>query len=342
MRTKRTFIIALSLIFIFGLLLTTSVSTKAEPVAAVIDFEGIPPGTIVDTLYSGYGISGAPIEGSVFVNAYNPELGDVNAAMIFDATCPPPGGPPPPGNAAFCSGGDSDLFNPDFGNTLIISEDLDTTDPDDADVPGAVITFEYSNLGDGSGAFVESLEVQDIEEDQGELEDAKITFFEGGLGGKPLGEVDIPNTGNGETAIVPVNIAGVDAMEVDLAGSGTINNIRFISEPTAVELLYFRVERPTGGEVILSWATAAEIDNLGFYIYRSSTPKLDDAESIHFEPAGGGTAGHAYTFTDSPGEGSWWYWLSDIDTHGVETFHLPSNQRAKFSQTIFLPFLVGK
>jgi hypothetical protein len=335
MRTKRTFIIALSLVFISVMLLTTSVSTKAEPVAAVIDFEGIPAGTIVDELRSGYGISGAPIEGFVFVNAYNPELGDVNAAMIFDATCPP-------GNAAACSGGDSDLFNPDFGNTLIISEDLDTTDPDDADVPGAIISFEYSNLGDGSGAFVESLEVQDIEEDQGELEDAKITFFEGGLGGTPVGEVDIPNTGNGNTAIVPVNLAGVDAMEVDLAGSGTINNIRFLSEPTAVELLYFRVERPAGGEVILSWATAAEIDNLGFFIYRSSTPKLDDAESIHFEPAGGGPAGHTYTFTDSPGDGSWWYWLSDIDTHGVETFHLPSNQRAKFTSTIFLPFLVGK
>ena len=336
MRTKRTFIIALSLIFISVLLLTTSVSTNAEPVEAVIDFEGIPAGTIVDELYSGYGISGATIEGSVFVNAYNPDLGDVNAAMIFDATCPP-------GNvAADCSGGDSDLFNIAFGNTLIISEDLITTNPDDADVPGAVISFEYSNLGDGSGAFVESLEVQDIEEDQGELEDAKITFFEGGLGGTPVGEVDIPHTGNGLTAIVPVNVAGVDAMEVDLAGSGTINNIRFLSEPTLVDLLYFRVERPTGGEVILSWATAAEVDNLGFFIYRSSTPKLDDAESIHFEPAGGGTAGYTYTFTDNPGDGSWWYWLSDIDTHGLETFHLPSNQRAKFSQTIFLPFLVGK
>ncbi|MES0361251.1 MAG: hypothetical protein ABUK20_10075, partial [Anaerolineales bacterium] len=255
MRTKRTFIIALSLVFISVMLLTTSVSTKAEPVAAVIDFEGIPAGTIVDELYSGYGISGAPIEGFVFVNAYNPELGDVNAAMIFDATCPPP-----PGDDSFCSGGDADLFNPDFGNTLIISEDLDTTDPDDADVPGAIISFDYSNLGDGSGAFVESLEVQDIEEDQGELEDAKITFFEGGLGGTPVGEVDIPHTGNGNTAIVPVNVAGVDAMEVDLAGSGTINNIRFLSEPTAVELLYFRVERPTGGDVILSWATASETD----------------------------------------------------------------------------------
>jgi hypothetical protein len=335
MQTKRTFIIALSLVFISVLLLTTSVATKAEQIEAVIDFEGIPPGTIVDQLSLGYGISGNDLDGFVIVNAYNPELGEgVNAAMIFDAVCD--------NDASLCSGGDSDLFNPEFGNTLIISEDLDTTDPDDADVPGAVITFEYSNLGDGNGAFVESLEVQDIEEDQGELEDALITFFEGGLDGTPVGTVDIPNTGNGNTAIVAVNFAGVDAMEVDLAGSGTVNNIRFFSDSTAVELLYFRVERPAGGEVTLNWATAAEIDNLGFYIYRSPSSKFDDAERIHFEPAGGGTAGHTYTFTDDPGDGSWWYWLSDIDTHGKETFHLPSNQKAKFTSAIYLPLAVSR
>ena len=334
MRPYKSTIIAFALIFVFAFILSTSVSTKAQPVFAVIDFEGIPPGTIVDSLFSGYGISGDPIDGFVFVNAFNPELGDVNAAMIFDARCPPGNVP------ADCSGDDADLFNPLFGNTLIISEDLDTTDPDDGDVAGSIISFEYSNLGDGSGAFIESLEVQDIEEDQGELEDAKITFFEGGLGGTPVGQVDIPHTGNGETALVPVNMAGVDAMEVDLAGSGTLNNIRFFAHPTAVELLYFRVERPAGGDVTLSWATAVEIDNLGFYIYRGSTLNLGDAERIHFEEAGGGSAGRTYSFTDSPGAGTWFYWLSDIDTHGVETFHLPSLQRAMFRYT-YLPLSIG-
>ena len=223
MRPYKSIIIAFALIFVFAFILSTSVSTKAQPVFAVIDFEGIPPGTIVDSLHSGYGISGATIPGFVSVNAFNPELGDVNAAMIFDARCPPGNVP------ADCSGNDADLFNLSFGNTLIISEDLDKTDPDDGDVPGSIISFEYSNLGDGSGAFVESLEVQDIEEDQGELEDAKITFFEGGLGGTPVGQVAIHHTGNGNTALVAVDMAGVDAMEVDLAGSGTLNNIRFFA-----------------------------------------------------------------------------------------------------------------
>ncbi len=336
MRSYKPIIIACAFVFMLGFVLTTSMNTKAQKVSAVIDFENIPPGTIVDQLYSGYGISGADIPGFVFVNAYNPDLGDVNAAMIFDARCPPGNVP------ADCTGNDADLFNPSFGNTLIISEDLDMTDPDDADVPGSRIQFEYTGLGDGNGATIESLEVQDIEEDQGELENALIFFYEGGLGGKLVGTVDIPHTGNGNTALVQVGFANVDAMEIDLAGSGTVNNIRFSAEPTAVELLYFHVDRPVGGKVNLSWATAAEIDNLGFYIYRGPTSDLGDAERIHFEPAGGGSAGYTYSFTDTPGSGSWWYWLSDIDTNGVETFHLPDTQSAIFSHTTFLPLLVGK
>jgi hypothetical protein len=336
MRTYKPIIIAFALIFIFVSFPTTSVSTRAQQLNAVIDFENIPPGTIVDRVYSGYGISGDPVDGFVTVIAFTPDSVDVNRAMIFDARCPPGNIP------ADCTGNDSDLFNPSFGNTLIISEDLDTTDPDDADVLGSRIRFEYINLGQGDGATIVSLEVQDIEEEQGELEDAKIFFWEGGFDGTIVGTVDIPHTGNGVSALVPVNFTNVDAMGIDLAGSGMINNIRFSAEPTAVELLHFRVERPLNGEVNLSWATAAEIDNLGFYVYRSSSMSFDEAERIHFEPAAGGSGGHNYSYSDNPGSGSWWYFLSDIDTYGVETFHLPDTQNAIYSHTTFLPLLVGK
>ncbi len=336
MRTYKPIIIAFALIFIFGFLLTISEGTRAQQLSAVIDFEGIPPGTIVDRVYSGYGISGDPVDGFVTVVAFTPDSVDVNRAMIFDARCPPGNVP------ADCTGNDADLFNPSFGNTLIISEDLDPTDPDDADVPGSRIRFEYINLAQGDGATIESLEVQDIEEDQGELEDARIYFWEGGFTGTIVGTVDIPNTGNGVSALVPVNFTHVDAMGIDLAGSGMINNIRFSAEPTAVELLHFRVDRPLNGEVNLSWATATEIDNLGFYVYRGSSMNFSDAKRIHFEPAGGGSGGHNFAFTDNPGSGSWWYFLSDIDTYGVETFHLPENQTATYNHTTFLPLLVGK
>ncbi|MCJ7808408.1 MAG: hypothetical protein MUP73_06915, partial [Dehalococcoidia bacterium] len=115
MRTYQPIIIAFALIFIFVFFLTTSVGTKAQQVSAVIDFEGIPPGTIIDQVYSGYGISGDPVNGFITVIAFIPDSVDVNRAMIFDARCPPGNVP------ADCTGNDSDLFNPSFGNTLIIS-----------------------------------------------------------------------------------------------------------------------------------------------------------------------------------------------------------------------------
>ena len=341
MRAYRPIIIASALVFVAVLLLTTSVNTQAVPVEAVIDFEGIAPGTIVEFLHNneefgfGYGISGATIEGRIIVFGFNPDFPPTtNTAMIFDATCPPGGVP------ADCSGGDGDLFNPVFGNTLIISEDLDSSDPDDADVVGSKFGFEYTELGDGSGADIATLEVQDVEEE--ETEDARMYFFEGGLGGTLVGSVDIPETGDGNSLVVPIGVEGVDAIEIDLQGSGTINNISLFAEPTAVELLYFTVERSVSGVVDLNWATAAEIDNLGFYIYRSTVMDLEQAERIHFEPAGGGSAGHTYSYSETPGEGSWFYWLSDIDTNGVETFHLPGRQSAGYENKSFLPLLGSK
>ena len=91
----------------------------------VIDFEGLAEGDIPDILRNGAGISGDVIDGDVSVFGSNPDFPDTNTAMIFDATC-----------VEGCSGGDDDLHFPELGNGLIISEDLDSSDPDDADGPG--------------------------------------------------------------------------------------------------------------------------------------------------------------------------------------------------------------
>ena len=117
MRIPKVTILIFALAFLTVLLLTTSASTLAVPVEAVIDFEGIPEGAIVSTLHNEageeYGISGAQIPGEVVVFGYNPTFPPTtNAAMIFDATCTPGGTP------ADCSGGDADLWNPAFGNTM--------------------------------------------------------------------------------------------------------------------------------------------------------------------------------------------------------------------------------
>ncbi len=113
--------------------------------------------------------------------------------------------------------------------------------------------------------------------------------------------------------------------------------------PTAVELLSFVASRH-GQTVALNWATAAEVDNYGFNLYRANVDNFAQAELIRFEPSAiqGGTGGGAtYGTQDTPpGQGTWWYWLADVDTQGVQTLHTPSVAVRSHFQ-IYLPW-IGK
>jgi hypothetical protein len=180
---------------------------------ATIDFEGLKAGTIVSSLSNGAGISGDPIDGSVTVIGVNPKLSG-NAAMIFDARCPPRNIP------ADCSGKDDDLFFPNLGNVLIISEDLKSNNPDDAQVVGAKFEFDFSKFGPGI-VIVESLTAGDVEPitEAG----AKITVTK--MDGKTT-VVEITPTGNGNYDTFPVGEKDVVRMVVDLNGSGAIDNVK--------------------------------------------------------------------------------------------------------------------
>lgn len=194
--------------------------TVAASTSSVIDFEGLAEGTTVSSVSAGAGISGDDAGGSVSVFGLNPNFPANNTAMIFDATCEPGG------TASDCSGGDSDLFQPSLGNVLIISEDLDSSDPDDADEAGAFFKFDFSGWGTGV-VTVLSIDVLDVEDTEG---GAKIELYSGGEGGVLLDTVDIPFTGDGGLATVNVGTSGVDFMRVSLNGSGAIDNIQIETE----------------------------------------------------------------------------------------------------------------
>jgi hypothetical protein len=182
---------------------------SAAPVQAVIDFEdGLAPGDIVSELSTGMGISGADF-GTVGVTGSRSDLPDVNQAMIFDSTCG--------GAAASCSGDDSDLFQPQLGNVLIISEDGDSSDPDDADV-GERMVFDFSSWGSGVVTVV-SLDVLDVE-----LDESPGLIEVGG------GSVPIPDIGDGNVSTLPIGLSG-SSMAVVLNGSGAIDNIVIEFEP---------------------------------------------------------------------------------------------------------------
>ncbi len=226
----------LGIVVLLGVVLATFSPGTASP-GSVIDFEGLAEGQIVNSVSSGNGISGDPVSGSVKVFGFQPRTSD-NRAMIFDAECN--GG---------CTGGDFDLYFPGFGNILILSVDGDSSDPDDSDNPQGYFEFDFSGVGSGH-VTVKSLTIMDVESEEG---GGMIVLYD-----YPtlLDIVPIPNTGNNASAVIPINVAGVNLMHVSLLGSGAIDNIEFDVEeeptdtptPTATEETPTDTPTPTATE----------------------------------------------------------------------------------------------
>jgi hypothetical protein len=123
-------------------------------------------------------------------------------AMIFDTDHP--------------TGGDHDLRAEGIGNVLILSEDGDSTDPDD-DAQGGTLRFDFDELvGIAEVGFL------DIEE-----MGSTVTFFD--EMDKQIAAIEVPPMGNRSLQDLDVNLGGISRMDVFLAGSGAITGIDFLS-----------------------------------------------------------------------------------------------------------------
>jgi len=116
-----------------------------------------------------------------------------------------------------------------------------------------------------------------------------------------------------------------DADDFDPPHTGKdISNIQFCAPVTAITLVSFTARAANGG-VTLAWETGTEIDNAGFNLYRATSTdgpytQINDA----LIPAeGDAVAGASYTFLDTPGYGTFYYQLEDVDYYGVSTLHGP-------------------
>lgn len=93
---------------------------------------------------------------------------------------------------------------------------------------------------------------------------------------------------------------------------------------TAIALVSFTAS-VSGADVLLNWETGAEIDNAGFNLYRATS--LDGAYTqinATLIPAEGDVfAGASYSFVDTPGAGTFYYLLEDVDFSGTTTTHGP-------------------
>lgn len=99
--------------------------------------------------------------------------------------------------------------------------------------------------------------------------------------------------------------------------------------PLAVTLNDFRAT-PQSDSVLVEWETASETENLGFNLYRSTSPdevgeKLNE-ELIPSQAPGSGQ-GASYEFVDNTGQGgtTYYYRLEDVDFDGTGTMHGPVN-----------------
>jgi hypothetical protein len=81
--------------------------------------------------------------------------------------------------------------------------------------------------------------------------------------------------------------------------------------------------------VLLTWETASELDNVGFNLYRGTSPTEPDRqlnELLIPSQSLGNPGGFVYTWEDRadlvPGT-TYYYWVEDVDIAGVATRHGP-------------------
>ena len=94
--------------------------------------------------------------------------------------------------------------------------------------------------------------------------------------------------------------------------------------PIPVELMSFAADRQ-GSDVVLSWTVARELDNLGFFIQRSTSEDGFYTRISELIPGQGTSNQEAtYSWTDSSPEGPVvFYMLEDVDYQGLSTVHGP-------------------
>ncbi|MEM8554101.1 MAG: SdrD B-like domain-containing protein [Pseudomonadota bacterium] len=216
-------------------------------------FDGLSAGDVASD-FSGFTV--------VAQREHNPSTND---AMIFDTDNP--------------TGGDNDLAYSGKGNVIIISEDNDSTDPDD-NAAGGTITFTFD-----APSTVTSLEVLDIEESTGTIE-----LFD--ANGDLIKSVAIPATGNNGEATVFINADDVAEMVVNLPGSGAVNDLCF--DPGVVELAGL-------GDFVFLDADADGIQDAGEAGVAGVIVDLKDANGVVIDTTTTDANGF-YSFTDlTPG-----------------------------------------
>ena len=118
------------------------------------------------------------------------------------------------------------------------------------------------------------------------------------------------------------NPGNMQTVELVVDCMGTRVNFPIAGTPTAVSLVSFEASVQSDG-VHVTWETGVEMQNLGFFVYRSTDPNAEPEQVGEFIVATGNDS--VYELIDSsaiPGQ-TYYYWLEDIDWELVRTIHGP-------------------
>ena len=167
-------------------------TARLASVRRTLDFESaggvdLATGTVITDQFAGLGVQ---------ISTSEPF-----GAMIFDTANP--------------TGGDRDLASDSLGNVLIISEDGDSSDPDDA-LTGGTLRFEFDDL-----VNVQSIGLLDIEEPSG-----SVTLFSDS--GATIATIPIPALTDNSFQDLAINTDQVASVEVFFTGSGAVTDIDFL------------------------------------------------------------------------------------------------------------------
>lgn len=153
------------------------------------DFNGFSAGTIFSNQYDSFGLN---------ISSFaRHDRGGNGAAMIFDTANP--------------TGGDFDLSYIGRGGALILSEDGDTSDPDD-DRCGGTFVFDFD-----APVSVESLTFLDVEKC------ARVIAYD--ANGDVIGRQWISGGSNNDARVIDFDFTGVATLKVQIKGEGALDDL---------------------------------------------------------------------------------------------------------------------
>jgi len=162
-----------------------------------LDFNGESAGTVIDDEYASQGVTISSIVNGTVNGSKSP-------AMIFDTDNP--------------TGHDYDLGTSNLGNVLIISEDGDSSDPDD-EACGGTLRFDFDDE-----VTMHSVTLLDVEEG------ACVKLYD--ENGHKIGTEFVVTGNNGQCVVDLCNIEGVARMDIVLNGSGAVDNVIYTNDAT--------------------------------------------------------------------------------------------------------------